>query len=307
MRASGATSLRGAFYWNAIEPQRGRYAFAATDTFMRAAARARIDVLPVMVGTPAWAVAPGSPPFASPPRSPADYATFAAALVKRYGPSGSFWRTQPALPRDPIHAWQIWNEPNHLRYWNRQPFDREYVRLARAARVAIKAADPDALVVSAGFAERSWDLIAGMERAGAKGIFDAIAIHPYTFKPPNVLRIVELVRTALTKAGQAGVPIWATEVTWSSGLGEVKTPLGFETTETDQAARLARVFPLLAANRKRLNLQRAYWESWLTADSNRLNTFDYSGLRRLRANGSVSSKPAYDAFRRFALSPAAAR
>ncbi len=301
MRASRATSLREPFYWNAIEPERGRYSFNAPDAFMRTAARAHIDVLPVLVGTPAWEAAPGRPPFASPPRSPSDFGAYAATLVKRYGPAGSFWRTNPSLPRDPIHAWQIWNEPNHLRYWNPQPFDAGYVRLAKAARSAVKAADPRALVVSAGFAERSWDLIAGMERAGAKGVFDVIAIHPYTFKPNNVLRIVELVRAALRKAGEGQVPLWATEVTWSSGLGRVKTPLGFETTESDQAARLARVFPLLAANRERLGLQRAYWESWLTDDSNRLNTFDYSGLRAQAANGAVRSKPAFFAFRRFAL------
>ena len=48
----------------------------------------------------------------------AAYTQFLTALVGRYGPSGSLWAEQPALPRMPIRDWQIWNEPNLTRYWS---------------------------------------------------------------------------------------------------------------------------------------------------------------------------------------------
>jgi hypothetical protein len=109
------------------------------------------------------------------------------------------------------------------------------------------------------------------------------------------------VRAALRRTGDGARPIWATEVTWSSARGKAAHPLGFETTEGDQAARLRQALPLLARHRRALNLQRIYWESWLTADSNRANTFDYSGLRRVTVGGRVEPKPAFAAFKRFAL------
>jgi hypothetical protein len=221
-------------------------------------------------------------------------------MVRRYGPHGSFWRSHPTLPYDPIHAWQIWNEPNHLFYWSDQPFARGYVRLARAARDAIKGVDPRALVVSAGFADRSWKLIRELYRAGAKGVFDVISIHPYTLRVPNVLKIVELDRRMLRRLGDPTRPLWATEITWSSGKGKVLTPLGFETTEAGQAGRLELVLPLLAQNRRRLGLQRIYWESWMTYDHDGANTFDYSGLREAQPAGAVRLKPAFDVFAKFA-------
>ncbi len=151
------------------------------------------------------------------------------------------------------------------------------MKLARAARAAIKGADPSATVVMAGFADRSWELIPQVYRAGGKGIFDVVAIHPYTFKVANVVKIVTLVRAALRKAGDPGRPLWATEVTWSSGQGKVAHPLGFETTASDQARRLAAALPALAKLRRSQKLERIYWESWATRDANRGNPFDFSG------------------------------
>lgn len=301
MPAAGVTSLRSTMYWSSIEPRRGARDYGAPDALMTAAARAHLDVLPVLVGTPRWAAAHPGQGTASPPRDPADFAAFAAAMVERYGPGGAFWRAHPSLPPDPIHAWQIWNEPNHVYYWTDQPFAPGYVRLARAARTAIKRVDPRAVLVSAGFADRSWQLLGDVARAGGLGLFDVIAIHPYTFEPANVLRIVRLDRAALRRAGAGDTPLWATEVTWSSGKGKVAHPLGFETTPADQAARLKAALPLLAAHRRALDLQRVYWESWLTADRDRQNAFDFSGLRRLNGDGTVTAKPAFAAFRAFAL------
>ena len=84
------------------------------------------------------------------------------------------------MPKRPIRDWQLWNEPDHLYYWSDQPYVRDYVRLARAGRRAIKDADPGARVVMAGFADRSWESIAAVYGAGGKGVFDIVAIHPYT-------------------------------------------------------------------------------------------------------------------------------
>ena len=299
MARVGVTTLRAPVYWSAVEPTKGTFDWSSPDRLVTAAAEARLALLPVLLGTPSWA-ASGPGGTASPPRRPADYAAFAAAAVRRYGPRGSFWRAHPKVPKLPVRAWQLWNEPNHVYYWHTQPFAKGYVTLARAARTSIRRADPHATVVMAGFADRSWQLIAQVYRAGAKGVFDVVAIHPYTFQVKNVVKIVRFVRAALRRAGDGKRPLWATEVTWSSGQGKVAHPLGFETTASGQARRLAAALPALARLRRSLGLQRIYWESWATRDADRGNPFDYSGLLHVSASGKVTPKPAYRAYVRFA-------
>lgn len=317
MRAAGATTLRVAFYWREAQPyramsqvpaaQRRRFVslggvptdLAAEDRIVAACARHGIVLLPVVIGTPDWAAAhPGQ--SNSPPAGTAPYTAFLRALIGRYGPHGSLWRARPSLPRLPVRDWQIWNEPNHVAYWSDQPFATRYVRLLRAARQAVRSADPGARVVLAGFADRSWDLLGQVYRAGGRGAFDIAAVHPYTFKVPNVLRIVRYDRAATRRAGDGFRPLWITELTWASAKGKVRVPLGFETTESDQAARLARAIPLLARQRRALGIGRIYWESWITYDRDPGNPFDFSGLREARPGRPDRDKPALAAFERVA-------
>lgn len=302
MGRSGVSSVRAPFYWREAQPSRGGpTSFKKTDPLVEAAARAHVGVLPVVIGTPAWAARhPGK--ANSPPQGTATYAAFLRALVGRYGPHGSFWTEHPGVPRMSIRDWQIWNEPNHAFYWSDQPFTRDYIALLRAARTAIHAADPGGRAVLSGFAERSWELIAGLYRAGARGAFDVAAIHPYTFEVPNVLKIARLVRAAMVRGRDAHLPMMITEFGWSSGKGKVRHPFGFETTPADQAARLRSLVPLFTRNRRALGLQRIYWESWMSADRDAAAPFDFAGLRELAAGGTTRPKPAYDAFRTLATS-----
>jgi hypothetical protein len=298
MRADGVGTERIEIAWDLVEPQRGEYDFALPDRKVLAAARAGIDVLGLIVRTPSWAAQQPGQPF-SPPRDPADYAAFAAALVARYGPNGQLWRDHPEVPKRPVEAWQIWNEPNLAVYWTRQPFMRGYARLLNAAYAAIKQADAKATVVMAGLANFSWrDLERLLERGGATLRFDVAAVHPFSGRPLNAVKIVALNRRVLNRHGARGKPIWLTELTWSSAKGK-KRPLtkDWETTEAGQAKRLTTAYRLLIEARRLLKLQRIYWYTWVTVDRDSPNSFDYSGLRTLRPNGTIVDKPAARAFR----------
>jgi hypothetical protein len=300
MKSAGVTTLRVPFYWWTAQPKKGAPSFEATDPIVGATAKAGIELLPIVVGAPSWAAR--HPKLRnSPPAGTAAYAAFLKDLIGRYGPDGSFWSDNPDVPKQPIEAWQIWNEPNHLYYWSDQPYERDYVALGRAARTAIKQADPNATVVMAGFADRSWESIAAVYKAGAKGVFDVVAIHPYTYKVSNVLRLVQYARRALRQAGDANRPLWLTEVTWSSGKRPGHAPAPFETTPADQAARLAQALPLLIRERHKLGVERIFWENWISTDSNHANPFDFSGLRVLKPDDSVAVKPAFAEFKRVAL------
>src|SRR2546421_520376 len=81
-------------------------AHTAIDNVVTAAAQRHLEVLPVVLVAPAW---DARHPFqmASPPDRPQPYADFTGALVRRYGPNGSFWTEHPELVAQPIRFWQI--------------------------------------------------------------------------------------------------------------------------------------------------------------------------------------------------------
>ena len=166
MAGARVETVRLTFLWRTAEPSPGALDFSTTDGLVLAAARRRLEVLPNVWATPDWAAErPGD--AASPPRDRAAYGRFLAALIARYGPSGSLWAEHPEVPRVPIRAWQIWNEPSMTRYWTTQPFAKSYVSLLRAAYSAVKAADPHAKVILAGLPNRSWQALRTVYAAGA--------------------------------------------------------------------------------------------------------------------------------------------
>ena len=315
MAASGVESVRAAFYWNEVQPHASfadvppeRAAdfrdeggvptdFSHTDAVVASAARRRLLVLPVVHRSPPWA-AERRAELASPPRSPATYAAFLRTLVRRYGPAGSFWTEHPELPRTPVRAWQVWNEPNLTRYWTKQPFARSYVALLRAADRALHAEDAGATTVLAGLPNESFTALRQVYRAGGRGSFDVVALHPYTGKPRNVVRLVRLARDVMGKFRDRRLPVWVTELSWPASVGKATAPEGFGTTDRGQAARLRSALERLAAARRRLRIGRVFWYTWLS-EPRGPNAFNYSGLRRLRG-GRVRPTPALRVFRRSA-------
>ena len=295
LAGSGAESVRTGFYWPSAQPVHGTPPdLSHVDAVVLAAARRGLGVLPIVTGTPGWA-ATRRGDETSPPRHPGDYGRFLAALVARYGPAGSLWAEHPDVAQRPVREWQVWNEPNLTRYWSRQPFARGYVRLLRAARRALRAADPGARVVLAGLPNRSWTALRSIYRAGGRRLFDAVALHPYTGRPSNVVRLARLARRVMRGFGDARKPIWITELSWPAALGRTRTAAGFETTDAGQARRLGEGLRRLAAARRALRIERVYWYTWLSEEGGP-NAFAYSGLRRLRG-GAVVSAPALRAFR----------
>jgi hypothetical protein len=296
--ASGAESARVAFWWQDLQPSSAATTnFAATDPTVLAAAARGIGVVPVVEGTPAWARQNAADP-ASPPRAPADFAQLVTTLVARYGPHGSFWAQHPEVHRLPIRAWQIWNEPNLTRYWSTQPFARSYVRLLRAAHRALKRADPGSRTILAGLPNESWLALRAIYRAGGRGAFDAVALHPYTGRPSNVIKLVVFARGEMRRAHDRRRPVWITELSWPAAKGKVKDIPGFDTTNAGQARKLRTALGLLAAARRRLKIERVFWYTWLSVEGGP-NAFDYSGLRRVR-HGRLVTAPALAAYRRAA-------
>jgi len=308
MARAGVETARTAFVWSLVQPHGPGAScdFSTTDALAVAASRHGITLLPVVQTPPAWAaMEPGV--FASPPEDLGAVRRFSAALVERYGPRGSLWRERPDLPRRPIRAWQVFNEPNIDYFWSIQPFARHYVATLRAAAKGIRSADPGATVVLAGLVNESWRALRAVYAAGARGSFDAVAIHPYTSSPANVLRVARYARRVMRANGDRRLPIWVTEFSWPA-IAEMSNPPGPESdgflggpiTNSRQARLLNRTMRLVVDARRRLGIARLVWYTWLSHETPvTKNVFAYAGLRRIRDDNSRNT-PAVRVFRRWA-------
>jgi hypothetical protein len=259
-------------------------------------------VFPTIMYAPNWDAAPGPNYELTRPKNDAPYAAFCAALVRRYGPHGTFWKTHsPAMP---IRMWEVWNEPNLSYYWSKQPFARSYVALLHAAHDAIKAVDPASQVILGALTNASWNALKLIYRVpGAGRWFDGVALHPYTKYPSGVITILEYVRHVLDNHGGAGKSLVADEISWPSSMdkGEDPSHLDIVTTQAGQAKDVAAILPLLAKDRKSLNLVGFAYYTWAGADDPGGNLFDFAGLYHYGGGGRFTAKPAAAAFRKGAL------
>jgi hypothetical protein len=310
MSRSGVESMRGIVLWGQLEPAPGVYDFRILDRAVGATARRRISFLLNVTASPRWASEqPEGPEFwRFGPRDPKAFAALMRQLVLRYGPRGTFWAQNPSLPRISVRQWQIWNEPSAPWFWSRQPWAPAYTRLLKASYRAIHSADPRAQVITGGLvgtgAGTPWDNIRQLYRTGAKGSFDAVAVHPFTLVPNSVRRtidqvisIVRRVRAAMRRRGDRRKPILLTELSWPAALGRLPSDAvtGLETTPRRQATLLRAGYNRLSRERRRLRISHAYWFAWatsyVTAPTPSPNDgFSFSGLLQ-EVNGSFFPLP----------------
>jgi polysaccharide biosynthesis protein PslG len=264
----GSQTVRRPFEWSRVERSRGRFDFSAYDGFVAGAARAHVDVLPFLIGPPRFRSSrpPNSRSRAMyPPKSNAAFAAFAAAAVRRYGPAGSLWRQHPELPKAPIRSWQIWNEPNIPNWWRSGPSARQYVKLLRAGARAIRQTDPQAEIVAAGLPNSKLGVpflryLEAMYRAGAKGSFDTLAIHPYSRNVAGLLSLAESARRVMNRHHDRS-RLWVTELGWSTA-GDKSV---FRVGERGQAERIAASLSGLVAERRALRLRGFILFQWRDA------------------------------------------
>jgi Tol biopolymer transport system component len=203
--------------WETVEPQPGQYRWDDPDNIVDALGGYNLHILMRVHGTPAWARPAGT--FLSyPPNDMADFGRFMEALATRY--------------KGKVAAYEIWNEPNLDYEWGYlKPDPARYTALLKAAYLAVKKVDPQALVISAGLATTGegsatamGDLafLQGMYDAGARGSFDALGSHPYAYgHDPDTVdpwglsmsRVIQQ-REVMVANGDDATPVWITEAGW---------------------------------------------------------------------------------------------
>lgn len=179
LQSVGITDLRVLVPWAAVQPIQGWNDWSAVDRVINGAAARNIKVLGILNSPPVWASVPNTLPLAGMPADNAQFAAFAGAAAARY--------------KGKVTAWEVWNEPNAITFWAPGPNAAQYTALLKAAYTAIKAADPNAVVVAAsvgstidwfGLTVNPVKFVEGMYAAGAAGYFDALSFHPYQYTTP---------------------------------------------------------------------------------------------------------------------------
>lgn len=207
------TWIRIDLSWAALQPSSpDRFAWSATDGIVASARRHGLHVLGLLTYTPPWARAPGCGSFVCPPRSPAAFSRFAAAVVHRYASQG-------------VTSYQLWNEPNLTVFW-RDPDPRAYGTMLRAAVSAMRAAQRGLRILFGGLAQVATD--AGnidpgrfLSRACPCPV-DAVGFDPYTYPalpgdlrtPLNAWQLMTNPAASgygIRAALPAGLRIWVTQ------------------------------------------------------------------------------------------------
>jgi hypothetical protein len=219
--ALGADWVRMWALWQDLEPGPGHYnehLIAAMNGRIAALKARGVKVLVVVHRAPAWAS--GGRGGIAPPSNPAVFGGFMGQIAQRV-PSAD--------------AWELWNEPDSGEFWAGGADPAAYAALLRSAYPAIKAAQPGDAVVTGGMVGNNMDFLSALYASGAQGSFDAVGVHTdtacLTSGPDAYYRdergrvgrytfsAYREVHALMADHGDAGKPVWMTELGWNTQRG----------------------------------------------------------------------------------------
>jgi hypothetical protein len=268
---SHITTVRWGFRWIRIEPIRGEEPnWNVSDQVIGDLANRGIRVLPVVTSPPAWAAAADRPPLKS-RRARNGWQKFLKAAVERYGPRGDFW-TDPTLyeaghpngPKRAITTWQIWNEQN-LKSGVQYVKPQKYRKLVGISHKAITRVDRKAKIVLGGMPGyvqvKAWAYLERLyQKRSFKRKFDSVAIHPYAPDVKHVFVQLKRLRQVMRRNHDRRSGLWITELGWGSKRPSKREPINKG--PKGQKRMLKKTFSRLKHQRKRYNVNHAYWFDW---------------------------------------------
>jgi polysaccharide biosynthesis protein PslG len=310
LRAAGVEWIRANVNWAGLEPDRkgdlNQWLLAEYDYAVDRAHEAGLQVLmPISDGVPYWASADPAKhadggertwELTYRPTRASDYGDVVGFVVEHFSARG-------------VHAFQLWNEPNHPRFWPSGPSASEYLPLLREGYRAAKQADPASTVLLGGLSKSDFYYLEDLYRLGGGDYFDAVAVQPYTYGVDpaaawngvhdwedhdrisvNAFPAIKEVRASMVAFGDADKDVWLTEFGYSttSGDGGVSA--------AKQAAYLAKAYRYV----ERLPWVKALF--WYAARNSPFyeDADTYEGRFGLFTTG-WRPKPSYAALRAYAL------
>ncbi|MCY4081494.1 MAG: cellulase family glycosylhydrolase [Caldilineaceae bacterium] len=246
---AGFKWLRQEFPWEDIEVhgkgdfedrrhEPARSSWEKYDHIVDLASQYNMNLIVRISNPPAWSRAEGNEAGSyAPPDSYQDFADFAGAIADRY--------------RGRVQFYQLWNEPNIYPEWGNFPIDPEaYVELLKVGAEAIRAVDPDAVIIAGALAAtvdldgttvpgRSFSDLLFLQRmydAGAASYFDVMATQGYGLwsgptdrrMHPRVMNFgrPQYIRDLMVANGDGHKPIWISEMNWNAAPSDVEPRYG---------------------------------------------------------------------------------
>ncbi len=206
----GAKVVREDIYWHRVQPARDQWNFNSFDQTVSIFAKQGIELQAILCYTAPWAAR--NPAIDRPDKSepePEAWSRFCFEMAKRY--------------RGKVRFWEVWNEPDVT------PFSRidstRYAEMMKSAYRAVKSADPEAVVLTGGFATlanhpmlREPDYQEQALKKG-KGAFDIHAYHEHGPFYPHFYRMVEERFLPMRQRTGTTQPWWANETALTSAGG----------------------------------------------------------------------------------------
>jgi LysM repeat protein len=223
--------------WRDFEPTKGQIDFTTLDQIVNTLRAGNLNILFTVTTSPAWARSYKAED--GPPDNLADYGAFVGALAARYAGQ--------------VQAYEIWSDPNIRLYWScsnslqdMSYCGTKYIDLLRVSYQAVKAADPAAVVVSAGLAPNGYNDINGISdrvfltelyKQGLADVSDAVGAHPDGWaNPPDATccnppegvtshyesptfyfrNTLNDYRQIMVNSGDSSTAIWVTRFGWGS-------------------------------------------------------------------------------------------
>ncbi|HEX4491516.1 MAG TPA: hypothetical protein VH914_09955 [Acidimicrobiia bacterium] len=213
---AGARWLRTALLWRDVEPQSADHDdWSNADHIVSDAQKNHVQLIFNIGQAPKWSGASEEGEYGDDPQQ---YADFCAKVAARYAGR--------------VRVYELGNEPN-LTSEVTHPDPAAYATMLQDTYPAMKKADPNAFVLTAGLAGgrhhkgnlTGLDFLTGVYAHGGKGFFDGIAYHPYTYPLLPTQDVngggtsggtrswsqMLKVRALMVQHGDSAKPIWVTE------------------------------------------------------------------------------------------------
>lgn len=163
--------VRTDLVWEAVEREKGAYLFGPYDELLDGLKSRAIGALLILdYSNPLYE----KDRSVRTPEGRAAFARFASAAAGRY--------------RGRNIRWEIWNEPDHETFWRPAPDPAEYAALALEAAKAIRAADPEAVILAPACSSFPWSFLESVFEKGLLEVIDEVSVHPYRATPPETVR-----------------------------------------------------------------------------------------------------------------------
>lgn len=207
VQKGGFGLVRDEMYWGEAEPKKGEVkTFYDWDRRLEEASKKGIGhLIGLTFGNNLYDQ--GGPPYTE--EGIAAYARYAATLAEKYKGQITYFE-----------VWNEYNNPGGFNKTNRPPED--YARMLEAVYKAVKAVNPDAVILGGATVWVDLPWFERVLKAGGHPYMDAVSIHPYSVPvSPEEGKLVEKLQqlNALFEQYGGSKPIYITEVGWPTHDG----------------------------------------------------------------------------------------